>query len=107
MVMDETFEVEIMQFMRPRPAKMNCNLQKAVEHKYREMKRTGARLTAEVLATGQVSLCIEESRLGDFLSEVVPNGPEVPRALERMLAQFNASRFRLWCLAQNEEESGG
>jgi hypothetical protein len=60
------------------------------------MGECGARLTSEVLRSGQISLCIEHPTFGDFSNRVVKNGPEVQFAIEDMLKNFDALRFWEW-----------
>lgn len=67
-----------------------------VAPKLNEIQSAGCRLTAEVLAFGPVSFCIEERELGDFDSEIVPNGPQVPVKITEMLLRFDPVKFQEW-----------
>jgi hypothetical protein len=66
------------------------NRPKDIYDKAMDIINTGHRFEAEVLTTGEVSLTIfhivdEEDR--DI--EIVPNGPEVPLAIDRMIMRFH------------------
>jgi hypothetical protein len=51
----------------------------------------GHRFECEVLTTGEVSLTIHDVENGEDLAiEVVPNGPEVPEAVVRLVESFDA-----------------
>lgn len=50
----------------------------------------GNRFECEVLRTSQVSLTITNDEFGDVAFEVVPNGPAVPEAIERMIRRYHA-----------------
>lgn len=56
----------------------------------------GLQLAAEVLTTGHVSFTIENSDSDDFDSELVPNGPEVPVAIDRLIRRFNLASYEQW-----------
>ena len=80
--------VEVTQYMRPNGRKqiMRIEIQDSFGAPYSAIRMRGWRLAAEVLAhTGEVSITVEDGEQ-DFACEIVPNGPEVPRAIERALA---------------------
>ena len=62
---------------------------------YKALRECGCRLTAEVLLTGLVSQTVEHEE-GDFLIEICANGPKVLENLEKMIKEFEASKFRVW-----------
>lgn len=65
-----------------------------------QIRHDGFRFTVELLTTGDVSMCIEDtlSDLGDFDMALAPNGPEVPVALERLLRRYNSTDAQIWRL---------
>lgn len=93
-------KVNVMQFVLPngRQVPVTIELPGDLTGQYATMKSCGARLTAEVLTTGEVSLCIEHPEYGDFDARVVPTGPDVPAALVQMLAGFRRTAFEDWLL---------
>jgi len=66
------------------------------------IEECGARLTAEMLTTGEVSMTVEHPKWGDFDIEVVNNGPEVPIALERLIERFEKSSFEHWKASKSD-----
>jgi hypothetical protein len=80
--------VEVVQYMRPdgRAVLMHTDICDAFEAPYRAIKMRGWRLAAEHLTTGDISITVEDEEQ-DFAAEIVPNGPEVPRAIERVIAE--------------------
>ena len=81
--------VEITQYMRPdgRAVLMLTDINDAFEAPYRVIQGRGWRLAAEHLTTGEISITLEDlATEEDLAGEVIPNGPEVPRAIERVLA---------------------
>lgn len=84
--MSGTFEAQVMQFMRPdgRRNPTSTMLSDEVLTHYKEMQSAGCRFEAEVLLTGQVSVTISDNE-EDMDIEIVPNGPKVQDALEKML----------------------
>jgi hypothetical protein len=51
----------------------------------------GFRFECEMLPTREISLTITNDDDGDVAIEVVPNGPEVPQAIDRMIEKFAAT----------------
>lgn len=51
----------------------------------------GYRFECEMLRTHEISLTITNDKEGDVAIEVVPNGPEVPIAIDRMIERFASS----------------
>jgi hypothetical protein len=79
--------VEVRQYMRPhgRIEIMKTDISDAFKAPYTVIRMRGWRLAAEVLTTGEVVITVEDDDQ-DFACEVVWNGPDVPRAIERALA---------------------
>ncbi len=57
------------------------------------IEAVGARLECEVLTTGAVSLTVTSEDGNDFDIELVPNGPEVPAAVDRLVRRFNEDAY--------------
>jgi exonuclease III len=87
--------IEVTQFMNPSGRQVNqtTKIKDQFQEKYVLMKRLGCRFTAEVLNTGQVSVCIEEPDYGDIDIRIIPNGPKVQSAYEEMLADFTQEKY--------------
>lgn len=99
--------VEVTQFLLPngRQVPITVSVPDNLQSKYRILHDCGARLTAEVLTTGAVSVCVEEPEIGDFDIRVHKNGPEVPAAIADMIDVFDPIAFRAWQQEMTEEES--
>jgi hypothetical protein len=85
------------QYLRPRGEKKEITIHRPelIAAKAKELVTAGWALEAEVLMTGEVSLTCElcddaGDLIADFI-EVVPNGPEVPIAVDRMITEAHAS----------------
>jgi hypothetical protein len=81
--------VKVTQYMRPdgRTVVMETDINDAFDAPYRVICMRGWNLAAEHLTTGEISITVEDRAAEeDVVIEVVPNGPEVPRAIERCLA---------------------
>lgn len=63
---------------------------------YQVLASMGFRLTAEVLANGIVSQCIEDPAVGDFDMALSPNNEQVPLVLSRMLLRFKPEQAEVW-----------
>lgn len=98
--------VEVIQFMRPNgnQVPMTIPVPDTLQSKYRVLRDCGARLTAEVLTTNQVSVCVEYPEHGDFDIRVHKNGPEVPAAIADMIDVFDPAAFREWMREIAEDE---
>ena len=86
--MNDTFTVDVLQYMRPdgRRVPMKTEINPAFEAPYRALLHRGWRLAAEHLSDGAVSITVEDNEQ-DFACEIVANGPDVPRAIERCIAE--------------------
>lgn len=76
--------VEVTQYMRPygRPVKQYAKVSENLSKELAAIQDRGWRVAAEVLTTGEVSITVEDPiRERDVTIKVVPNGPEVPKAL--------------------------
>ena len=82
----------------------------SLKPKVDEILAQGLNFTAEILRNGYISLCIANDAKGeDYDCRVVPNGLEVPKAIESMIEKFNLVEYAEWLKAdedaQNEQES--
>ena len=82
--------VRFIQYLRPagRQKEMLINRPPSIVAKAEEIWAAGYRLEAEVLMSGLVSLTISDGE-EDMAIELVANGPEVPKAVDRMISEFN------------------
>lgn len=80
------FLAHVRQYMRSDGRQRQEETHLPFEHldTYKEMLRAGYYFEAEVLQTGEVSVTISDGDQ-DIDAEVVPNGPEVQRAMVGML----------------------
>ena len=88
--MSEThFEIDIVQFMRPdgRQNPQKTDLPIRFKEAYDEMLTAGCRFEAEVLTTNEVSITITHPEHGDLGIEIIPNGPKVPEAMNRLMEE--------------------
>ena len=83
-------EIEFTQYLRPHGQKKKVRIDrpKAVADKAKEIKNAGLCLECEVLMSGDVSFTIANEEL-DLAFEIVPNGPEVPDAVDRLILNFD------------------
>ncbi|MDW9726340.1 hypothetical protein GOB91_29265 [Sinorhizobium meliloti] len=82
-------EIPFTQYLMPdgRKAPVRINRPDEISDKAEKIIEAGYRFECEVLTTGQISLTIA-GKDGDEDIEVVPNGPEVPVAVDRMITRF-------------------
>ena len=82
--------VKVIQFLRPngKQREQETDLPDSLKSAYQQMLSNGRRFTAEMLTTGEISVCIEDPEKGDLFCEVIPNGPEVQAAMAKMLAEY-------------------
>ena len=78
------------QYLRPNGLKvpMFIHCRANVEEKAHQIIKNGYHFECEVLTTGEVSLTITNDEDGDVAIKVVPNGPEVPIAVESLIKEF-------------------
>lgn len=91
-------EIPIIQFCLPdgRQKPTSTMVGDAEYEAYQVLASMGFRLTAEVLANGIVSQCIEDPDVGDFDMELSPNNEQVPIALSQMLLRFKPELAKQW-----------
>ncbi len=96
---------KLTQFLLPdgRKKPVECDVPDDLAPQLDAMKNAGAELEAEVLRGGTVSLTVVHEEHGDFDGEVTPNGPDVPKALERLIRRFDRHDFNRW-LSKAEQE---
>lgn len=81
------------QYLMPHGRKSEVSIDRPddVAAKAREIIAKGFRFECEMLSDyGTVFLAITDPGKGDMECEIVPNGPEVPDAIDRMIARFAA-----------------
>lgn len=85
-------EIPFTQFLRPdgRPVPVRIERPDDIATKAEAIIARGYRFECESLSTGDVSLTITNDKRGDVEIEVVPNGPEVPLAVDRLITRFAA-----------------
>lgn len=78
--------IEFTQYLLPNGRKVPTQIARApeIEAKAAELKAIGLFFEAEILTTGHVSLTIENDE-EPIAHEVIPNGPEVPVAVDRLI----------------------
>lgn len=81
------------QFLRPDGRQTSLTIERPadVAELAKAIIGRGYRFECEELVTGYVSLTVADDK-GDHDIEVVPNGPEVPAAIDRMIRRFAAMR---------------
>lgn len=85
-------DIAFTQYLRPhgRPVPVFINMPDAVAAKADLIVSAGFRFECEELTTGRISLTIHDpDEEDDVAIEVVPNGPEVPVAIERLILGFD------------------
>ena len=83
--------VRFIQYLRPDGRQVEMFIQDmapGIVAKAEEIWAAGYRLEAEVLMSGLVSLTISDGE-EDVAVELIANGPEVPKAVDRMISEFN------------------
>lgn len=77
------------QYLLPNGRKIPVTIARPVEVYEKAMKimNAGYRFEVELLTNGMVSMTISDDE-ADYAIEVVSNGPEVPKAVDRMINQF-------------------
>lgn len=90
---------EFTQYLRPNgtPKPVTINIADDLSGHLDAIGKVGARLECEVLTTGEVSLTIFDPELEqDFDIELVPNGPGVPDAVDRLIRRFTQEQYQAW-----------
>ena len=82
-------ELSVTQFVRPDGHKkpISCTIADDLAGKVQAMEDAGLRVTAEVIGPN-VSFCIENFE-EDLACEIVPNGPGILQAVEKMIREFD------------------
>lgn len=90
--MTDTAEINFTQYLRPDGRAVPVRIARPVEiaAKAEAIIARGFRFECEQLSSGDVSLTITDPDEGDMDIEVVPNGPEVPAAVDRLIERFEA-----------------
>ena len=88
------FQAVVHQFMRPNGRKVikYVDLPEDFKEKYEDMKKAGCRLTAEVLTTGEVSVCVENDE-ADLDIRVVDNNEYAPT--EALMSMLNSEGWKV------------
>lgn len=82
-------EIPFTQYLRPDGRKRAVSIERPAEvvEVAHRLITAGYRFECEELATGHVSLTVVDPHdEGDIAIQVVPNGPEVPNAVDRLIA---------------------
>ena len=82
-------DLNVTQFVRPDGHKrpVSCTIADEFADKVRAMEDAGLRFTAEVIGPN-VAFCIENFE-EDLVCEIVPNGPGIIQAVEKMIREFD------------------
>lgn len=85
-------EIKFTQFLMPdgRPSPVTIERPAPVADLADIIVARGYRLECEMLPSREISLTIANDD-GDAAIEIVPNGPEVPAAVDRMIERFAAT----------------
>lgn len=81
-------EIPFTQYVLPNgnPREVMIDRPNDVAAKAAEIIARGHRFECEVLTTGEISLTLHDPKKGEDIDiEVVPNGPEVPKAVDRLV----------------------
>jgi hypothetical protein len=91
--MNEKREIKFTQFLMPfgTPKPVSIDRPAPIADMADKIVAKGYRLECEMLPTREISLTITNDKDGDVAIEVVPNGPEVPVAIDRMIERFAAA----------------
>jgi hypothetical protein len=93
--------VSVVQYLRPdgRQKHITILMPSEVAQKWKEVcESCPVRLAAEVLQTGEVSLLIESTEIGqaDYAMEIVANGPAVQDTVCEMIMSFDVDEYTKW-----------
>lgn len=94
----DTGSIPFTQYLMPdgRIRQIAIDRPKDICDKALDIIKAGYRFEAEMLRTGEISLtifCIADEEDVDI--EVIPNGPEVPLAVDRLITRFNVELMRV------------
>lgn len=106
---DTAHEVPFTQFLRPhgRSKPVVIERPKRIAEKADRVRLAGLSFEVEELLTGEVSLTVADRSEGvDLFIEVVPNGPEVPEAVDRLVNDAYDSLERSGTNEEADDESG-
>jgi hypothetical protein len=94
---DDNGAIQFVQYLRPNGARREVSITRPslVVAQAQKLVEAGCRLEIEELTTGQVSMTVErdddEGETQVLGMEVVPNGPRVPPAVDKMIADAVAA----------------
>jgi len=100
-------EIEITEFIPPmgQTRQITLEVPEKIFKKWEAIKALGLRITTETLSTGEVNVCIEEPRLGDFDLFVAPNKADtVTKLLCSMIEHFNEQDFTHWKMMVSDDQ---
>ena len=91
-VSEQKREIKFTQFLMPfgTPKPVSIDRPVAIADMADAIVASGYRFECEMLPTHEISVTIT-NKDGDHAIVVVPNGPEVPAAIDRMIEQFHAT----------------
>ena len=98
--------VNFTQYLRPdgRPRSVRCEVADDLADDLNTIFNNSCWLTCEELSTGEAVFYITNAD-GDLHLQIVPNGPEVPAAVDRLIRGAKKA-LPEWLAAQAEEENG-
>ena len=93
--MTDFVDIPFTQYLRPDGRRRYTTIDRPshVAAKAAEILAAGFRFECEEMMSGQVSLTIGDDD-GDYAIEVVPNGPAVPDAVDRLILKFDPSAVK-------------
>ena len=97
-------DIEFTQFLMPNGRRTTVWIERPddIVNKAREIRAAGFRFETEMLGDYQtISLTIAKDD-GDYAIKVVPNGPRVPEAIDRMISDFNPANAATISAAKTE-----
>lgn len=89
-----TATVPVFQFMRPSGLRraMQAPVRPEVKAMWHEIADDGYVLTAELVPGGTVHMTISSDE-EDVAGRLVPNGPQVPRAMDAMITEYHDEHY--------------
>jgi hypothetical protein len=102
-----TFPAKFTQFLMPDGDQkaIEIDMPDGVREQYDAIHAADCRLTTEMLRTEAIAIYITDREAeDDFFCKVIPNGPEVPKAIEKMIREFDVNELKKWRVELEKEE---
>lgn len=99
--------IPFIQYMLPNGERRHREIERPepIEKKAREILAAGLRFESEVLQTGHVSVTIfDPSVEEDAAIKIIPNGPQVPEAIDEMISEFSLDAWKMELRNRDQEE---